>query len=300
MPATDVTLTCGDMSLTLSLQGAGILGFRRGQQELMIPPYAQPRLASFVMVPFCSRVTGGRFHYARQQVQLTPNFVPEPHCIHGFGWQSRWRIQDQEANSCTLTYSHDVEASGRTGWPWRFHVAQHFALSEVALSHTVTVENASDTAMPVGAGYHPHLPLSPTSEIHLACQGELALDDDGLPWTGQSREELSGPADLVNPLKTRPWLDKALDQVYVWRQGPAKISWPEQPYSLVIEPDAALPHWVVYAPKGENFICIEPISHLPNALNLFAPGQSEPGAMVNLDPGAQWSVGARFVTCGPD
>lgn len=297
----DLTLSCGDMFAALSLQGGGIEELRRGNQALMISAPTPPFLGSFAMVPFCSRITSGRFDYRGKSVQLAPNFPPEPHAIHGFGWQSRWQIGHLEQTVCTLVYEHDQATAEATGWPWAFTARQHFVLSETGLSHSVSVENVSDEIMPVGAGFHPHFPLTPDSDVSMLCQGELVLDADGLPITASASSTLNNSADNngshANPLARRPWLQQGLDQVYVWRQGSARIRWPDQPWSLAIEPEQSLPHWVVYAPHNAGFICIEPISHLPDALNMLGSATDERGGLVDLAPGERWAASTRFVTC---
>ncbi len=288
------------MSAVLSLQGGGIAQLRRGDQALMIPAPAPPFLASFAMVPFCSRITAGRFKYRDRPVKLAQNFPSEPHAIHGFGWQSRWQIEHLAQNACTLVYEHDRDAAAETGWPWAFTARQHFAISESGLTHSIRVKNVSRETMPVGAGFHPHFPLTPASDVSMLCRGELLLDRSGLPLTELACAALGNTAgedrSYINPLAGRPWLERGLDQVYLGRIGSAEIRWPDQPWSLVIEPDSSLAHWVVYAPANAGFICIEPISHIPDALNLLGPGGREGGGLADLAPGEQWAASTRFVS----
>ena len=202
------------MFAALSLQGGGIVALKRGDQALMVPARTAPFLGSFTMVPFCSRITAGRFDYRGKSVQLAPNFPPEPHTIHGFGWQSRWQIGHLEQNACTLVYEHDSCAAATTGWPWTFTVEQHFALSETELSHSVRVENISEETMPVGAGFHPYFPLTPSCDISMLCRDELVLDADGLPITasGAPNNPADNNAPHTNPLASRPWLQRGLDR----------------------------------------------------------------------------------------
>ena len=52
------------------------------------------------MLPFCSRIHNGRFRYGDRDVSLAPNFPPEPHAIHGFGWQGLWRLSHKRLRLC--------------------------------------------------------------------------------------------------------------------------------------------------------------------------------------------------------
>ena len=131
----------GDLAVEVSLQGGGIQRFARGGQTLMCPAPTAPHLACFAMLPFCSRINNGRFQYGEHQVALTLNFPPEPHAIHGFGWQGLWQLETQSDEACVLVYEHDGAASDDTGWPWTFRASQHVVLLESGLSVTLALEN---------------------------------------------------------------------------------------------------------------------------------------------------------------
>ena len=286
--------------LLLSLQGGGILDFRRDGQQLMFRPPAQPQLACFPMLPFCSRINLGQLRYEADVIQLTPNFLPEPHAIHGFGWQSVWQIGETTDSSCVLRYHHDDTAIQGTGWPWAFVAEQHFALVEHGLLLTVMLENQSDQNMPAGIGLHPHFPLSePTSQatctthVTLNCRSRIRMDESFLP-------EVIGLTDdhqtdgVINPLANQPWRQRELDDVFFQCVGPAQIRWQHKPWSLVIEADSTMSHWIAYAPRGQGFICIEPISHLPNAVNVSPRLSDADGGMKQLKPGERWKTTTTF------
>jgi galactose mutarotase-like enzyme len=57
-----------------------------------------------------------------------------------------------------------------------------------------------------------------------------------------------------------------------------------------------LAHWIVYAPRDSAFICIEPISHLPNAVNLNPLKPPSAGEMKALKPGQSWTTTTSFMT----
>jgi aldose 1-epimerase len=50
---------------------------------------------------------------------------------------------------------------------------------------------------------------------------------------------------------------------------------------------------VVYSPAGEDFFCVEPVSHCTDAFNLAAQGRADTG-MLTLHPGASLSAAMRF------
>ena len=118
----------------------------------MIPAPAPPFLASFAMVPFCSRITAGRFKYRDRPVKLAQNFplsLTRFTALNGKGWQ----IEHLAQNACTLVYEHDRDAAAGTGWPG-VPLRQHFTICESGLTHSIRVKNVSRETMPVGAGFH--------------------------------------------------------------------------------------------------------------------------------------------------
>lgn len=289
-----IVLSYDDMVLAVTLQGGAIEAFARADQALFCTPalaeVRAPNWASFPMLPFCSRIKHGRFKQAGQQRQLAPNFAPEPHTIHGFGWQSLWQVESSDGHACALVHEHDEALSGVTGWPWLYRGRQHFMLTQGALRLTLSVENCSDEAMPVGLGLHPHLPLTPETSVAFQCRGRVHMDNDFLP-----RDNELDHGRLVDPMTHKPWHMGLLDTVFTHRSGNATVVWPGRDWALRIEPDAALPHWIVYAPMPEGFICIEPVSHLPNAINLDNAANLSSGMRL-LAPGAVWQTTTVFKT----
>jgi aldose 1-epimerase len=56
---------------------------------------------------------------------------------------------------------------------------------------------------------------------------------------------------------------------------------------ITMEADNVFRHLQVYTPPDQDFFCVEPVSHVPNALNL--PNPSLEQAMHVVQPGATLS-----------
>ena len=133
----------GPFSLALSPErGGSVLSFKHNATDIFRP--TPPDLletwagtakgfAAFPMVPFTSRITNGAFTSGSQTIQLPANMPPEPHAIHGFGWQSAWDVSQASTSSVTLTHTNDGEI-----WPWPYTAQQVFALNDTGLSLTCT------------------------------------------------------------------------------------------------------------------------------------------------------------------
>ena len=291
-----VTLRHRTTELVLSRTGGGIVSFQRDGQALMCAAPTQPYLACFPMLPFCSRIHEGRFNFAGQGVELAANFLPEPHTIHGFGWQAHWQLHSMSETACTLQFHHDQAASNATGWPWLFSAQQRFELGEQGLVVTVALANHSDQVMPAGMGLHPHFPLleataggNAGTAITLLCNAGIQMSEAFLP---QAVDLSDGRA--TNVMAAKPWRERDVDDVFAYGSGTAQIQWQEKPWSVCIEADPALPHWIVFAPRGAGFICIEPISHFPNVVNVQPAPAEASGGLKKLGPSEVWSTCTTF------
>ena len=65
---------------------------------------------------------------------------------------------------------------------------------------------------------------------------------------------------------------------------PSRIDWPGEKLALVIEAEPVFGHVVIYVPKGEDYFCVEPVSHVNDGFNRLAMGETDTGVVV-LDPG---------------
>jgi len=214
--------------------------------------------ACFPLAPFSNRIAFGRFTANGRLVQLAPNFPgsDHPHTLHGYGWLNAWRVEASNGASATLSYRHEAGA-----WPWCFEARQSFILSAAGLRHQISVRNLSDAEMPVGVGLHPYFPSTPQTIYRGLHRGEWETSADGLPL-GLRLEDRA-----IDWWRARPVATRAVDTVYVGREGALVITWPERNLRLAIEPSAELSFTTVYAPPGADFFCVEPVSHQTNAIN---------------------------------
>jgi aldose 1-epimerase len=80
--------------------------------------------------------------------------------------------------------------------------------------------------------------------------------------------------------------DVALDNVFTGWTGEAVVRWPEREAELRIAASQPLLSFlVVYTPPQRDFFCVEPASHVTDAVNLAREGVPETGLRV-LAPNA--------------
>ena len=227
--------------------------------------------AAFAMVPFCSRIQHGRFTFEMRDIQLPANNPPEAHAIHGQGFQRPWSLVEAGDSHAAIKYEH-----ASADWPWTYSVQQEIALTGRNLSVQMTVRNESENNMPLGMGLHPFFPKTQQTVVSANVLNLCQLDEQLLPVGARPL-----PVDLTLgsglSLGTRSY-----DHVFTGWDGAAVINWPEAGTCLRIRAHHLPRYLVLWSPADADFVCVEPISNLPNAFNL--PLDHGPGYSI-LAPG---------------
>lgn len=263
-----VELQVGDYRLALDpKRGGSVAGFEWRGTPLFRGTCGPSILdtACFPLVPFANRIAHGRFATDGREVRLTPNFPgrPHPHPLHGFGWLSVWRPSVRAGGRVVLHHEHP---GGE--WPWAYRAEQEFVLSGDGLRHAISLENRSREAMPAGLGLHPYMPRDGRTILHAPHRTEWSMNADGLP---AAPDERAAPRDWW---EGAPVAARAVDTVYAGRAGPMRIVWPARATALAVEPSPELPFTHVYVPPDASFLCVEPVSHLPDAVNRPEPPET--------------------------
>lgn len=256
-----VTLVKGDMLLELDPCAGGAvsklkhrdLDVLRPAPERVGPAFDPLKYAAFTMVPFVGRIHEARFQISEREIDLHANLPPEPHAIHGHGWQDVWKVESQSKTRASLSYHHAADA-----WPWSYNARQDFQLSDNRLSVELSVKNLSDTPMPAGLGWHPYF----------SREGATLIVPTTHVWSVDAESGTNSPA----PVKITDDLSRArivddmiLDTAFSVEAGTIEINWPT--HGVSIKSDPVFEHATIFVPPGENYFCAEPISHAPNAVN---------------------------------
>ncbi len=271
--------------------GGRITAFRRAGIDLFMPvggDLSDPARAGvggcFPLVPWSNRIRDGRLATGGGTLHLDATEAGAGHAIHGHGRRRPWTVTaDGGPSSVRMRYVHPV---GGEGWPFAYVAEQTVSLGEDALSVTLSVENTSAAAMPVGLGLHPYLPRSPEMGLWFHAASSWPPVDGKLP---------AGPApipaeiDFSEPRAVVP----GLDQGFGGWDGSVHAIWPDRGLALAIHGGAALNHLVVFTPADRDFVCLEPVTHCIDAANLAASGVPGTGHRM-LEPQERLAVMVRF------
>jgi len=278
-----LTLRCDDLWCELKpALGGCITGLWMGD----IPVLRSTRAAdlhsvrqsgSYPLVPFSNRVGHASLQWQGTDHPLVKNFEPEPHAIHGVGWERPWEVLDSSDTFALLSYEHRADAS----WPFDFDSSQAFKLSASALEMTLSITNQSKVSAPVGLGWHPYFAKRPGSRVTFSAQGRWEMGDDKLPTHRDSSAGLDADCGILK-------VDHCFDG---WR-GELHL----RDALLHTRVSSSLTRLVVFTQPQRDNIAIEPVSHVNNAVNLMARGvaTAEALGLTILLPGETFSCEMRI------
>ena len=278
-------LTAGDWRAELRPDiGGALASLTCGGVEVLrtMPTGATDPLeaACFPLVPWCNRIRDGRFEWNGRTVQLPANFPPEPHSLHGLGWQSPWTVTAEAGFKCALGHSYD----GAGAWPWAYDAEQRIRLGSQGCAITLDVTNRGGTPMPCGLGLHPYLRRRSETRVRFAATGMLEVDGSLIP-TGA----------VVRPDAFADWAagaglpSQTIDRCFSGWSGSAAIT--DDLGTITLEARGA-PFLHLYAPADGTALCLEPVSHSPDAPN------RAPAEMIVLAPRCTASLTLRISAAG--
>jgi aldose 1-epimerase len=287
-PATEtLTLTRGAARCDILPQVGGSIGNWSvcGQEMLRTAsesgiaardPYAT---AGFPLVPYSNRIGQGSFEWRGRQITLAQNFPPEPHAIHGVGFERSWQVQTRSSDSALLGLRHRPDAA----WPWAFDARQRITLTDDLLILEFDVMNVESQPVPLAFGHHPYFPRD-GARLTFHAQGVWLTGEDGLP------RELVEPAGQFDFSKGMDVENADIDHCFTGWNGLAIITWPDKAQALGITASRELSNTVVYVRRELDAFCFEPVAHINNALNRGDPDS----AMPVIAPGDSFQASIRF------
>lgn len=232
--------------------------------------------ACFPLVPYCNRIAEGRFAWGRRKIEIAPNLPPQRHPVHGLGWLTPWRVVRSDAASALLEHAYD----GAEEWPWAYVAHQHVALDDAGCTVRLIAQNRAAQPAPMGLGLHPYFRRSSESVVTLRAEAMLGIDAEFLP---------DGEIHDANALAA--WSDGArlpdmlVDNSFARWSSSATIA---DALGTITLRGFGAPHCHLYAPPGGGELCIEPVNHLPDALN------RAPEEMPVVQPGCAAGIAMRI------
>lgn len=249
--------------------GGSVVGLWLGDTPVLRPAPTDAthagQSAAYPLVPYSNRIGQGQMHWDGQNYSLTNGFNDEPHALHGVGCLRAWSVEFLSADTLHLRLVHQPDAF----WPFAFVAEQRFTLQEDGLRLTLSACNTDHRTQPMGLGWHPYFLRRPLATLDLPVHTQWQAHADLLPRTPQAVDGLHGTV-----------ADMQLDHCFEGPDRMAQMS--DSELRLTLHADSG--YWVVYTPQDSSFYCVEPVTHLNNAVQQDNPLQH---GLVALAPG-QW------------
>ena len=253
-----IDLRAGDLRLALRPDlGGAIAGLWRG--EVAVMRSTEPadldsarRSACYPLAPYSNRLGYRRFRWLGQDHTTQPNFDDNPHSVHGVAWQRPWDVVSSSADQAELRYVHKPDHH----WPFAFELQQRFVLTPDALELHLAFSNRAAHTQPVGLGWHPYFPKRPHSRLHIELTDRWENDASGLPTRRVPQPGIDGDVSHLG-----------FDNCFEGWRGAARL----RDDKLSMKLRSSLPYLVVYTPAHSPYYCVEPVSHVSNAIHMADP-----------------------------
>lgn len=206
----------------------------------------------YPLVPYSNRLGYRRFRWKGHDFTTEPNFGDNPHSLHGVGWLRPWEIVSSSVLEVVLRYRHTPDAH----WPFAFEASQYFTLTPQSMHVEMVYTNTGDSAQPVGLGWHPYFPKRARSRLHIELSDRWESDATQLPVRKVSQPGIDSDVSHLD-------FDNCFDG---WR-GAARIR--DEKFSLQLT--SSLDRLVVFTPQNKDYFCVEPVSHVSNAIHMADP-----------------------------
>ncbi|CAD5370161.1 Aldose epimerase [Rubrivivax sp. A210] len=248
----------GELRLALRPElGGAIAGLWLGDTEVLrsseAADLASARAsACYPLAPYSNRLGYRRFRWQGQDHTTAPNFDDSPHSLHGVAWLRAWERVSASDDQAELRYAHAADAH----WPFAFEARQRFVLTPGSLEVHLSFTNLADQPQPAGLGWHPYFPKRHRSRLHIEISERWESDASGLPTRQVPQPGIDGDVAHL-----------AFDNCFEGWRGPARI----RDEKLSLRLTSSLPYLVVYTPDTKPYYCVEPVSHVSNAIHMSNP-----------------------------
>ena len=273
-----VAPSVGGAIVDLSHRGRAIL---RPTPDEAVERREVRRTGCYPLVPYANRIALGCFRVDGREYRLRRNFPDGAHPLHGVGWQRAWQITDVGETRCELRLEHRPTGANALDWPFAFDGVQRVEIGPQGLRVELQATNLEGFAVPLGLGWHPLFPRRDGQRLWFAADGWWRNGDDALPL-----EAMPGlPWDADRGLVVG---ERSLDNDFFGWRGEARLIEPDG-LDVRIAATAPLSVLRVFVPAGRDFLGVEPVSHVADAIN--RPGL-QAGRIAFAAPGER--VGASF------
>ena len=283
----------GNMAYTMVVRGRDVLWTPAGG---LAAYKAKPALAGIpLLAPWANRIdqlaffaNGKKYLLNEELGNLKLDRSRQP--IHGLlATSSHWQVISMKADAAAAEVTSRLEfwrhPDLMAQFPFAHTIEVTYRLKTGELQVETVLKNHSMAPMPVLIGFHPYLRVhdAPRDQwkLHLAAREQIVLSEHLVP-TGVTRAvAYPDPLPLAGVQLDDVFSDLIRDEAgraEFWFQGA------KEKISVLLGPRYRA--GVIYAPKGRNFVCIEPMAAITNGINLARTGGYK--ELQSVPAGGEW------------
>lgn len=292
----------GNLTVEMKVKGHNVLrfpfesaaGYKGGTGSIGIP----------FLAPWADRLDEQAFYAngKRYAFDMSLGNIRGTNPIHGFLTSAtEWKVVEARADGQSAWVTSKLEFFKQPSWmkqfPFGHTIEMTHRLRDGVLEVATRIDNLSIEPMPIAIGFHPFFQLtdSPRDEwtLSVAARTHWPLTDAKMPAGATQpidRFFANAAAIQLAPLE----LDDVFSDLVRDERGMATMSLRGKAQRLDVVLGANYRAVVIYAPKpapgqdaaARNFVCIEPVAAIINALNLAHKGVYK--ELQSIPPGGVW------------
>jgi aldose 1-epimerase len=215
------------------------------------------------------------------------------HPIHGFLGAAKWEVVEAKADASSAWVTSRLEFFKQPDWmaqfPFAHTIGMTHRLQDGALDVSVELHNLSADPMPVAIGFHPYFRVDDAPRdawtISVGARTEWVLAPDLIP-TGETHPIAQRFPDPRAAVLRDYSLDHVFGDLIRDASGRALMSVAGAAQRVDVVFGSNYRAVVIYAPKGRDFICFEPMAGITDSMNLAQRGLYK--ELQQIPPGATW------------
>ena len=220
-----------------------------------------------------NRIEDGSFFFDGRICRLPVNQKLQNLHLHGLAVSKPWELISSGRDFAEVKFVFDEKAPEYAGFPFAFEILRRYELNEKGLCDTVTVRNLGTVTMPLGLGYHTAFPAEKVQVRVGTGDYGIEIGKNFLPTGNCFRWKEYDPRESFDPFGKNVGFHAEAGNLELengLQFHGAELRYPAGILRYVT--DEKLGFWYTWNAGGlNNFLCLEPVSWMANALNLPLP-----------------------------